>query len=207
MKNLFLLPLTALVILLSSSYGHAISLTFVPVTQSVTQGSIASVALNISALTTGAAPSLGAFDLNVNFNPSILSFNSVVFGGNPGVSDQLLLGPACTNALLCGSVAGSGTVEIFELSNASVANLNNLQVDTFILATLRFNTLAAAINSPLTFSNVILGDALGNPLSATLGTGSVTVTPRVTTPEPAGLLLLAFGLAVLGIWRRAKSFV
>ncbi|MCI0527718.1 MAG: PEP-CTERM sorting domain-containing protein, partial [Nitrospira sp.] len=61
--------------------------------------------------------------------------------------------------------------------------------------------------SLLSFSDVILGDALGISLSADLGSGSITVSGggSVVMPEPTTLLLVGFGLVGLGIMRKTRK--
>ena len=97
-------------------------------------------------------------------------------------------------------------MEIFEVSAASIADLNSLQADTFILATPNFNALAGG-TSFLTISNLTLGDADGNPLSAAAGTGSITVTRGLVTPEPSALSLLGIGFLGLMVSQRWKGVV
>ena len=212
MKKLFLFPLTAILLSLSTSSGYAISLTFVPANQNVTQGSPATIRINVSDLNPSpGAPSLGAFDFSVLFDPTILSFTGVTFGGNAGVSDQLQLGAACNPVSgLCGSVPGAGAVEIFELSALSAAALDAGQTDAFTIATLTFNALkggtsSLAVSGPPGLTLPVFGDALGNPLSLTLGTASVTVSSIVTgVPEPTVWLLVVTGFALLTKVQRRK---
>ena len=64
------------------------------------------------------APSLGTFDLDLSFNNSILSLDSVAFG------DQLdILGLGSLQI----ATPGTGIVNLYELSFDSVDDLNNLQ--------------------------------------------------------------------------------
>jgi len=69
-----------------------------------------------------------------------------------------------------------GTVELFELSFDSPALLNGKQSSAFRIATLRFNTLAAANNSPLAVTVNAFGDASGNSVPASIQNGAVSNT-------------------------------
>ena len=106
---------------------------------------------------------------------------------------------------ITGTTTGVGSVELYELSLDSVDDLNNLQGPDFILATLSYDAIGAG-NSPLKFSATVLGDANGDPLTATASNGSVTADPATCSiPEPSTMLLGARGVWLMG-WNRAKLF-
>ncbi len=181
-----------------SSVSQAATISFDPATQTAPAGSSLSVKLGISGLGGGVAPSLGTFDLNIGYNPSLLSFTGVSFG-DPVLGDQLdLFG--------LGSLTGSsnttpGTVNVFELSLDSVADLNSLQAAGFTLATFTFSALSEG-TSPLSISINTLGDANGAPLAATTTSGSITVT---AVPLPGAVWL--FGSGLLGLMGMARRKV
>ncbi len=163
----------------------AITISFNPVGQSVTAGSTTTVDLVISGLVENAAPSLGTFDLNVDFNPSILNFTGATFGNQ---LDLFSLGDI--NAI----TLGAGTVNLFELSLELPDDLDNLQLDTFVLATLSFDTVGSG-TSALDISLNALGDSLGNPLDSLVSRGSIAaVGAAQTVSEPSSLALLALAL-------------
>jgi len=182
----------------------AATITVTPSTQSVDLGNQAVVSLDISGLGSGVAPSVGAFDIDLSFDSSILALNSIVFG-DPLLGDQLdLFGLGS----ILGASFGGGTVNVFEISLDFADDLNLLQADAFTLATFTFDTLAAG-SSVLGLTLNALGDADGLPLEATLTGGSVDVAvpPPVSVPEPsawATYVLLVAGLAGLMISQRRK---
>jgi hypothetical protein len=165
----------------------------------IAPGGTDTVDLNISGLGNGTA--LGAYDINVGFNPSVVNFSSAAFG-DPSLGDQLnLQGYGTINAIN----PGNGTVELFELSLDDPGTLIGSQTSSFTLATLTFDGVGVG-GSPLALSVNAIGDENGNPLTTSLAGGSITVTSSTTTaaaPEidagstMAGLTLLVGGLAVL----------
>ena len=182
----FALGLLALILVLPVAATPTIG--FNPLSQTVSVGSTVTVDLVVSGLADNAAPSLGTFDLNVNFDPSILTFNGAIFGSQ---LDLFGLGDISFATL------GVGTVNLFELSLESAADLDNLQAGAFILAILSFNALSTG-TSPLDVSVNALGDSLGNPLSADLVSGSIT-SLGTSVPEPSTLALV--GLALFALTR------
>jgi hypothetical protein len=173
--------------------AQAISLNLVPSPQTTFLGNTIDVAVTISDLGNGVAPSLSTYDLDISFDNTILDFNSVAFG-DPVLGDQL--------DLFLGSLTESeepslGVVNLFELSLDLSQDLDSFQADSFTLATLTFDTIATGI-SPLNLSIVDLGDAFGAPLEAEaeVDDRSVTVSSRpLGIPEPS-FSLVGFGLTV-----------
>jgi hypothetical protein len=178
------------------SAANALTISFTPPPQSVVAGAMVDVGVEVSELGSGVAPSLSTFDLDISYNPGLLSFNSVSFGDS-SLGDQL-------DVLGVGGVTSyddsvSGLINLFELSLDTASDLDTLQADSFTLATLSFNAIGIG-NSPLGVIINSLGDAEGNPLTATITPGSVSVIPL-----PPALPLLGTGLAALILMRRVRK--
>lgn len=191
--------LATLAILIAASGGASagISLSLTPRTQTITAGSLVTMDLRIDGLGSGVAPSLGTYDLDVTFNPSILSFISATFGDGVLGNQLDLSGLGNVSAL----TPSTGVVNLFELSLDTAGDLNTLQADAFVLASLSFSGLSGG-TSPLGLSVNVLGDADGAPLAASLSTGSVVVTPSTAIPEPATYALMLAGFALTGTARK-----
>jgi hypothetical protein len=168
----------------SGTYCRAdIILSIDPSSETVPLGSQVTVNIDIAGL--GGGTALGTYDLNVGFDPTLLSYDSIVFGNQvdiSGLGDIQFVTP------------GTGTVEVFELSLDSPSELNSLQASSFTLAALTFDTLATGSNSPVALSVNALGDAFGNSLTADLENGSVTINAPSAVAEPATVPLLGAGL-------------
>jgi hypothetical protein len=183
----------------SYSVANGISIDFSPPNRSAPIGSSFEMSLAIAGLGDSAAPSLSTFDVDISYKPMILAFSSASYG-DPVLGDQLDLLDLGTITTTTPAV---GTVNLFELSLDLPDDLNTLQAGTFVLATLMFTTLGVG-TSPLVLSLNALGDADGAPLTASVASGSVTVT---SVPEPGALLLLGPALTplVIAIWRRRRQ--
>ena len=195
MKKLLVLFTVLCASALMTGQAVAVSLSLNPSSQTVLNGSSAVVTLNISGLTAGGPPSLGAFDVDVSFNTSLLTFQSASFGpflGNVG------MGEAITNV----DTSIPGIVDMDEVSLLLTSELDALQPASFPLASLLFS---GSVNntgvSPLGFTQAVLSDADGNviPVSSISG-ATVNV-----VPEPAAFLLLGSGLVGLAAWRWRQS--
>lgn len=191
--NQKLLPVVsgaALCVLVSAGTAAAALIEFVPAVPAVFLGDGLEVDVRISGLGDFTSPSLGVFDLDVSFDPTILAPTAVTFGAFLG--DPSLFEADTFAALL------TGLLDFFELSFLLDDELDAVQPDSFVLATLSFDAVGLGTSS-LVFSDVILGDAFGDPLSSVTSTGSVTVT---AIPVPATAWLLLPGL--LGVFLRTR---
>ncbi len=148
------------------------------------------MALNLG---NGAAPSIGAFDIDFDFDSAILQFNSLTFGNG------LDLG---FGSLQNDSLAG-GTVSVDETSFESEADLNSFQPEDFMLFSIEFTALSAGI-SDLTVAVQSISDASG----LTLLTPTAIQNGRVNVnsgggqiPEPTMLYLWGLGLLMLASTR------
>ena len=183
--------------------AKAISLSFQLSSSPVDVGDTVTLSAVIGGLGDFTSPSLGAFDFNIDFDPSLVALTA-----SP-ITFTTLLGDEGLGESLTGSSASMGSINLFALSFLTASELDALQPSSFTLATLSFKALATGVN-PFTFSSVVLGDGVGDPLSATLGNSALTVNsitppppppPPTGVPEPASVLLFGVGIVALGMAR------
>jgi hypothetical protein len=197
----FLAKIAGLTLMLIALPSAATVLSLNPSASSVNRGATLEVAVAVSGLGNGVAPSIGVFDLDIAYDASILRLAGVSFG-DPGLLDQLDTG----SGSLYIDAPGAGAINLYGLSlEPDPAALDAYQASDFTLVILAFDTLAAGSTS-LTILVNALGDANGDALAATIAGATVTVHSNVQVPEPSIKLLLGAGaLAMLGFTRRHKT--
>ena len=203
MKRL-LTRLAGTVLLLSAiEPALAVTVSLEPVSQTIFTGDTATVNVNISGLSDSPPDNLiSGFDLNITYDTSVLTFDSLDFG--PLLGDPLLL-EAATGI----DTTVAGVVDFFELSFLADSALDALQPSSFTLATLTFigNSVGSS-ELELDSSNVKLIGAMAEELSnPTLETANITVEPRdsQTTPEPSTLISTLLMLGLGGLYPLVKS--
>lgn len=132
---------------------------------------------------------LGTYDLNIQFDPTHLSYIATAFG-DPFLGNQLDLFDIGLNETQA-NIISPGEINIFELSLDLPEEQNDLQPNTFILATLTFEVLKAS-SSEISYGLNILGDSFGDSLSATLISAQVS-----TVPLPSAFWFMGSALAWL----------
>ena len=171
----------------------ASSITFQPTSQTINLGDSALVNVQVSGITRSQA--LGAFDLLVLNDPSILRPTAVTFFNSLG--DPFLE--------LTGSALTSGSVEAAETSFEDTSTLSGLQAgQPFLLFELTYSGIGVGTSSLTLGANPeILADGSGAILTLpTVTAGSITVLggtppPTSVTPEPSSFALLASGAGAL----------
>lgn len=211
MKKTIVVIFSCLLIFLFSATSHAILLGLQPSTESVFAGDTFTMDLVISGLGDGAAPSVGAFDLDVTFDPFIFDFVDYSLGPDLG---DISMGEAYDWSL--GQIM-PGTINLneFSLLEADPASgpffippyLDDIQPASFSLASLTFQALDLAGESRMQIQiDEMFGqgvyDGLGDILAVdALGDSTISVK---TVPEPATILLVMSGMAGLGIFGRKR---
>ena len=191
------------------------------------QNNTASTTIFAEGLGGHAAPSLGAFDINFQFDPNVLALHSVLFGpllGSPDnlrfsntsgnlIPDRMGAGEAITGA----SLVSSGSVDLFEVSLLEASQstcvfcigpfLDDMQPSRFALLFLSFdgvdplnplpNVNRGRMGFNLSINGNALSDAYGNPLTVS----SISFTPA---SSPSTMALFGIGLLAL-IWKRSAG--
>lgn len=197
--QMVMLSLVLTCILLHSP-AQAITVTVDPVAQNVTLGNQATVGIMIYGYAPGPPVNLavGGYDFSLNYNPAILSFKALFFGTSLGSPTKSLTNYS-NNPV-------SGILQISEYSDLSASELYALQgqewpTDTFIVATITFNTLGSGV-SPLSVDiNSLLTEKRENFDGTYSDPGSLTVN---SVPEPSTFLLLGAGIGGVALLRRKK---
>ena len=172
--------------LLATASASALTVEVLPAVSNVALGGTLQVDVRVSDLTDLAAPSLGAYDLNVLFDAAALQYSHFTWG------NQLDLEGFGSLTLSDDSSANNGLLNLAEISYDSIATLNDQQLGSFTLFSLFF-TSAALGNTQVDLDVLALSDAEGFNLTAdAVNGGDVTV-----VPVPAALPLLASGLLLL----------
>jgi hypothetical protein len=161
-----------------------------PSTQNINLGNTFSVDLLFDAQ--GNNLGLGAFDINIGYDSSILSFTSLTFGTG---LDIFGLGD------IQSTISSVGSVNLSETSLDSVADVLSYQPNSFKLATLTFSTLSTGINHWAVSINAI-GDANGNGLYVPVLPSTLNV---VAVPETDTYSMMVIGLGILGFMPRRRK--
>jgi adhesin HecA-like repeat protein len=157
-------------------------LSITPVTQSVSVGSSLALDVNIS----GVADLYG-FQFDLSFSPTVLAAVSTAEGSFlPSGGTTFFISGTIDN--MGGTISGTADTLIGAISG--VNGSGDLAVVTF--------TALTAGTSSIDLSNVTLLDSNFNPISPSLGGGTVVVTTNTAvTPEPTSFVLMLSGISVL----------
>jgi hypothetical protein len=185
-----------LMVVLTASQAHAISLTFQPLNSTVTNGDTIDVDVIVSGLI-AADEIVSTYDLFVAYDASILNASSVSFG--PYLDDFLFPSIQFQDA------SDPGLINFGEISFLFDDELAAIQPDSFTLATLTFDTLSVGASDLAFEPHPYFGvnDVKGRGaqiLDLTAYAGMITVEEAlVSVSEPDSLFLVLLGLLLITV--------
>lgn len=185
---------------LAVASARAATLEVVPSDTLMQAGQVLTVDVVVSGLGNGVSPSMGSYDLTLNFDPAVLGYT--------GTTVDIFLGDyaaAVPEAIISVNPV-AGDVNVFDVSLLPAAQLEASQSDSFRLFSITFDTLAEGVTG-LDLSVNALGDQVGDPepvdnlivpVVRVTSSGSATAVPTMSS---WGLLLLVGLLSALGLRR------
>jgi hypothetical protein len=182
--------------------------TIEPAASVLAVGGSLSVDVRVSGLGDGSDPTLTAFDLDIEFDDSLLAFEQAIFYGFLG-------DPALTEAdIVADGLTSPGTLRLAESSflDVSASNctfciapyLEDLQIDSFLLASIEFGGLAPGIATIAFGTTRQLVDQDAGFLSVSTAAGAQVTVQALPVPPSVGLILLGL-LAVLPMRRTGRK--
>lgn len=181
MKTAVAVLIFALALVTMPRTADAITLLLQPPTTSVSENGVFNVDLIVGGTEAGIAPSIGAFDLNIAYDATVLSATAVTFGSFLGDPDH--------EALSAFDLSTPGNVNVAQTSLLPADELDALQPNNFKLATISFIGLAdAAQTSFQLVGDLRVDDAFGN---------------KLPVPEPGTWATIAIGLLLIASLRRS----
>ena len=203
MKKLCFLAMFWLACLSWAPLAQALQMSLVPRGgYQIAPGGLLLVDLNIAGLqSSGLSTELGAFHLDLYYDPLLLSF---LPGAPSGWGTALGQTAGGIQALAFADASTPGLLHLDEVSLLDALTLDQLQGDSFRLATLAFHVLVppkpAPANTILFADDILLGNAAGNVIPAALEQVPILI---LQVDEPGTLALLGLGMAALA-WQRRK---
>lgn len=182
---------------------QALTLSLVPEQTHINSGDALRLNIAVDGLNNQSAPSLGSYDLALNFNSDLLSLTSIQWGDSI-LGNQLDIAGfgSLQDAINTALDSHIHSLNLFELSFDSANDLDQLQAGSFTLLSLLFATSNTGIAN-LDLQVNALSDAWGNALAADIINSSVTLGQNSTNvPEPSSYLLMTLGLIGLIAIRR-----
>ncbi|SEK41331.1 PEP-CTERM protein-sorting domain-containing protein [Colwellia chukchiensis] len=197
--------LLVMALLLSNVSSASLMLWLDPAEQPGSTGDDITLTLMAGGLDAGGPVSLGAFDLDILFDPSVLSFTGYTFFDGLG---DLLFFEALDFSV--GEYA-PGAVGLSEVSLLPPGVLDATQPAEFALAELTFHIdlLDAADFTIVSISPSVGGffppfsDSLGLAIDPVAMRSALIGTPP-TVPEPASFVLLSLALALVAVRKKLK---
>ncbi|MCM2680177.1 cohesin domain-containing protein [Echinimonas agarilytica] len=171
--------------------SHALLLSATPSDTDINVGDVVSISVQIEGLNSPGAPSLGAFDINLGFDNSLLQFSDIRFGNG---LDAGLFGSLSSHS------PNLSVLNAFEVSFESFADLSALQPASFELFEADFEAIATGDAVFDVVPPTLLSLAGGGALSVTGATGANVSIIKATNPssssipEPSVMLLMCLGL-------------
>ncbi len=169
----------------------------------VPSGSLFGKAITISGLGDFSGPSLGAFDFDIDFDPSVLRVNRVLINEGSLDSQLDLFDVDHDLGFFSGYSQTSSSVNLYEVSLDLVSDLIALQPSEFILGVVLFDAIGVSgSHSDLTFRVNSFADQDGRSIkNLAVSNGHVRIN---VVPIPPSLLMFIPGILVILKLQRKK---
>lgn len=176
--------------------AQAMQIEITPSSSTIDIGETLAIDVVASGLGNGVAPSIGAYDIQIDFDTALLSADPVDYGtgldlglGSLQLSFDLPFG-----------------VEVTETAYGSETEINGLQPDDFVLFSVNLSGLAAGTGAlGLTLLSVTDASGVNDITSSFTTVGASYRVPDAYAPIPGAAYLFGAGLVSLVVTRRRSA--